>query len=113
MPEIKNLEGLSGQDLQRELQHGGKFVVYQFCISIVIMTFRRSSDIYFIRSTENGVLTGLGFTFLTFMLGWWGIPWGPIYTIQSLYKNLSGGVDVTDEVVAALVQEASAQPQEA
>jgi len=24
-------------------------------------------------------------------LGWWGIPWGPIYTIASLVRNARGG----------------------
>jgi hypothetical protein len=31
-------------------------------------------------------------------MGWWGIPWGPIRSVQSLWTNLKGGVDVTAEV---------------
>jgi hypothetical protein len=34
--------------------------------------------------------------------GWWGIPWGPIYTIQSVYKNSKGGIDITPSVVETL-----------
>jgi hypothetical protein len=41
---------------------------------------------------------------LSAFLGWWGIPWGPIYTIQSLSKNISGGKDVTDQVLASLAK---------
>jgi len=44
----------------------------------------------------------LGFTLLSLVLGWWGIPWGPIYTVQSLWVNAQGGRDVTREVAAAL-----------
>lgn len=28
---------------------------------------------------------------ITWILGWWGIPWGPIYSIQTLFINLLGG----------------------
>jgi len=44
----------------------------------------------------------LKFTILTMLLGWWGIPWGPIYTIGSIFRNLSGGVDVTQEVIESM-----------
>ena len=96
--QIKGIENLSEQEIRDELNNGAKFVVYRYCISIVVMTFRRSSDIYFVRSGEKAIVKGLGYTFLTLILGWWGIPWGPIYTIGSLGTNLSGGKDVTGEV---------------
>jgi hypothetical protein len=35
------------------------------------------------------------------LLGWWGIPWGPIYTIQSFWVNFTGGRDVTREIISA------------
>lgn len=96
---IKNLEGLSTEDINRELSHGAKFVIYQYSISIIVMTFRRSSDIYFVRAGENATIKGLPYTLLSFVLGWWGIPWGPIYTIGSLYTNLSGGKNVTSDIL--------------
>jgi hypothetical protein len=103
---IKNLEGLTTDQMNRELAHGGKFVIFQFTISVIVMTFRRSSDIYFIRAGENGAIKGLPFTLLSLVFGWWGIPWGPIYTIGSLYKNLSGGKDVTQEILSSMVKTA-------
>jgi hypothetical protein len=36
---------------------------------------------------------------LSLIVGWWGIPWDPIYTIGSVYKNLTGGIDVTGDVL--------------
>jgi len=92
--------------LQQEIASGAKFVVYQYCISILIMTFKRSSSIYFIRAEENRIVKGLGFTLLSLLLGWWGIPWGPIYTIQALVVNLQGGKDVTQPVLASLTKKA-------
>lgn len=111
--QIKNIEGLTTADINRELDRGGKFVIYQYAISIIVMTFRRSSDVYFIRGNESGVVKGLSYTILTFLFGWWGIPWGPIHSIGSLYQNLRGGKDVTQEILQsfnhAAVAESSAR----
>jgi len=102
MIQIKNIEGLSVDEINHELNNGAKFVIFQYCISILIMTFKRSSDIYFIKSGESTVKYSIGFSVITFILGWWGIPWGPIYTIGALYRNISGGKDITQEVLASL-----------
>lgn len=99
---IRNIEGLSTDQINRELAQGAKFVIYQYTISIIVLTFRRSSDIYFIRAGESGMVKGLPFTGIAFLLGWWGIPWGPIYTIWSLYNNLKGGKDITQEILSSL-----------
>lgn len=36
-----------------------------------------------------------GCTLVTLIFGWWGIPWGPIWTIRSLRRNLGSGGEVT------------------
>jgi hypothetical protein len=99
MAGIKNLEGMTTDDINRELKNGGKFVVYQYCISIIVMTFKRNSDIYFVKAGHKLFQPSLGFSLLTFVCGWWGIPWGPIYSIGSIYTNLTGGKDVTQEIL--------------
>src|SRR5690349_13996101 len=106
---IKNMEGLTTDQINRELAHGAKFVIYQYAISIVVMTFRRSSDIYFVKAGESGVVKGLPFTLISLVFGWWGIPWGPIYTIGSMVNNLSGGKDITQEVLQSVNNSAPAQ----
>ena len=99
---IKNVDGLTTDQINRELAHGAKFVMFTFTISIIVMTFRRSSDIYFVRAGESGVLKGLKYTFLSLIMGWWGIPWGPIYTIGCLFTNLTGGKDITQDVLSSV-----------
>jgi hypothetical protein len=103
---INGIEGMTVSQVQSEVARGGKFVMYQYCISILIMTFRRSSGIYFIKADENAITPGLGFTLLSLVLGWWGIPWGPIYTIGSIYTNFTGGKDVTQEMMASVARPA-------
>lgn len=99
MAKIKGIDGLTNDQINYELKNGGKFVIYEYCISIVVMSFKRGSEIHFIKAGESGSVKGLNYTLLTILLGWWGIPWGPIYSIGSLYTNLRGGKNVTSEVL--------------
>jgi hypothetical protein len=98
------MDGLSNEALVLELRRGGRFVAFQFAISILVMSYKRSSNVYFVRSGESAVIRGLPFTLLTLCLGWWGIPWGPIFSIESLSINLKGGRDVTAELTRGLGQ---------
>jgi hypothetical protein len=88
--------------LQQELQQGAKFVMYQYCISLFVVTSKRWSKIYFIRHNQSAAVKGLPFTLLTLALGWWGLPWGPMYTLQTLWINLRGGKDITKEIAATM-----------
>ena len=101
---IVGIEGMSSESLNQELQKGGKFVIFEYCISIILMTFKRPSNIYFVKAGEGTAGKSIGFTLTSLLLGWWGIPWGPIHTFGSLFTNLKGGKDVTSEVVASLSQ---------
>ncbi len=103
---IIGIDGMTRQQLAEELKAGAKFVMYQYCVSIVVMTFKRGSDIYFIPAGGKG--KGAGFTAISLLAGWWGIPWGPIYTISSVVKNMQGGIDVTGSVWNQLNQPAPA-----
>lgn len=109
MAKVNGLENMSGAQLSAELQKGGKFVVYEYCISIVVLTFFRSSNVTFVKANENVVAKGLGYTLLTLLFGWWGIPWGPIRTVQALITNFKGGTDVTERVVSAMRNTAQAK----
>lgn len=102
MAAIKNIEGLTVEQIRQEVAAGGKFVVYQYAVSILIMTFKRPSDIYFIRAGQSSFGKGLPFTLITLFFGWWGIPWGPIYSFMALGTNFSGGKNVTASVLAQL-----------
>jgi hypothetical protein len=101
---IIGIEGLTAGELNSELQRGAKFVTYQYCVSLLVVTFKRFSNVYFVRADEGNFGRMAGYTAISLLLGWWGIPWGPIYTIQSLITNFGGGKVVTQQVVNALNQ---------
>jgi hypothetical protein len=98
-PEITRM---TPDQLALEAQRGARFVIYQYCISVVVLTFRRNSPIQFIPAGQSPTAKGMPWTLLSFFLGWWGFPFGLIYTPMVLYKNLNGGIDVTQNVLSAL-----------
>ncbi|HWB63174.1 MAG TPA: hypothetical protein VG603_06690 [Chitinophagales bacterium] len=104
---IKNIDGLTLGEIETEIERGGKFVYYLYTFSILVMTFKRPTDIYFVKGGESATGKGLAYTAFTLVVGWWGIPWGPIYSIQSLVTNLGGGTDVTQAVLNDLRKQAA------
>ena len=87
--------------LQEDLEKGGKFVLFTYTISIIVMTFKRPSKIYYIASDEHAIKHGWPYLLISFLFGWWGIPWGLFYTIESIYNSFVGK-DITQEVLADL-----------
>jgi hypothetical protein len=98
MAKIQGVSGMSADEVAFELNRGAKFVVYRYCISLLVITMLRSTDIYLVPAGQSRAVKGMPWTLLTLVMGWWGIPWGPIRSVQSLWTNLKGGVDVTAEV---------------
>jgi len=99
---IEGVDGLSAADLLAEIRRGGRFVFFESCISFIALTLRRPSGIVFLRSGQSGWLRGLPYTLMNLILGWWGLPWGPIYTLLTVANNLAGGCDVTATVCEEL-----------
>lgn len=99
---IKNIDGLSAEDLQQEAAKGGRFIYYAFTISFIFLTFKRTSGVYLLRKGKNIISKGIPYILLSVLFGWWGIPFGPKYTFESIRTNLQGGKDVTDEVMATV-----------
>ena len=103
---IRGLGGLAGADLERALAAGGRFVFYEYCISLLAVTLRRPSSVYYLPASSWGIARGLPYVFLSLLLGWWGIPWGIVYTPLAVATNLTGGCDVTAQVCSRLRQPA-------
>jgi hypothetical protein len=106
---IYGIDKLTLRQVEQELSDGGCFVFYEYCISLVFVTLRRPTGIYFLRANDTGLLRGIPFVLISLLLGWWGLPWGVIYTPLTIFTNLSGGHDVTTEVWSLLQSSASNQ----
>lgn len=97
---LSELEMQSKRWVADEIKNGGRFVIYPFTISIIIMTFKKNSGVYFLRDGESPLKHGWIWMLISFVLGWWGFPYGPIYTIESL-NDCYYGVNVTTDVLDA------------
>lgn len=86
-------------ELYHDIENGGKFVIYTYVISAILMTFKRPSNtIYYVKSSETPIKFGWNYLLITLFLGWWGIPFGPIYSIGSIITAFTGK-DITEEVL--------------
>jgi hypothetical protein len=93
-------------ELAAELRNGTRLVVYHYTISLLILSSRRPSEVFLMRRGQSRLAKGMRYTLLSLLLGWWGLPWGPIFTVWSVIENLAGGEDVTDKVQESMRQKA-------
>ncbi len=62
---------------------------FMYAVSLLVVTFRNGSGGILCRRCRRTEATK--WTIVSALFGWWGIPWGPIYTIQAIAENLAGG----------------------
>lgn len=93
---------MSADSIENEVYKGGKFIYFVYTISIIFVTFKRTSGVYLFRSGQPISAKSIPYSVLSFVFGWWGIPFGPKYTLQSIRINMKGGKDVTDEVMSTI-----------
>ena len=67
-----------------------EIVRYEAAVSVLYVSSRFSSP-FLLVGRDNTALWQYGMSVLALLIGWWGIPWGPIFTIQALRNNLRGG----------------------
>lgn len=77
-----------------------------YAISLLLVTFRRGAGGVFCSGCRKKV--GLKYSVISAIFGWWGIPWGPLYTLQALGRNSAGGYQ-DDELNADLLQAVASQ----
>lgn len=95
IPKVSGTVPASPQELLDEINRGGRFVRFQYAVSVIVLSMRLSSGIYYIPPGGSRVSRSLPFILLSFLLGPWGFPFGPIFVIWALIVNLSGGEDLT------------------
>jgi hypothetical protein len=110
LPTIYGMDNPTPQTLARAVADGNRLVFFEYCISLVAASLRRPTGIHLVPADRVRLPGGWRYTILSLLLGWWGIPWGLIYTPLVIITNLSGGCDVTEEVCAQLAEANAAEP---
>lgn len=78
---------------------------FRYCYSYIVMTSSRSSGMYLADGLDSDEAKNAKLTcqLITAFSGWWGIPWGIIYSIQFLFSNgVKNGTN--DDTVGDLMQ---------
>lgn len=66
-----------------------RIVVFKAVKSFVLVTIRKPISGIF--CSDCAQKQSLKASAITWLLGWWGVPWGPVYSVQVLLTNMFGG----------------------
>lgn len=93
---------MAPDELNAQLEQGGRLVVFFYAISALVVSFKRSSAVYYIPPGGGTFAKALPYILISLLVGWWGIPFGLVYTPSAIFRDLRGGEDVTRAAVAAI-----------
>jgi hypothetical protein len=96
---VEGIDNMSSDQIVNEINKGAKFKRYKYCQSFIVVTYNKVSPTIFIKSTESSIEKAIPYILQSLFLGWWGIPWGPIYTIGAVFQNIFGGEDLTKDII--------------
>ena len=99
---VNGVGGMTIAEVKAAVAGGAKFVVFPYAESWIVVSFRRATKPTFIRAGTSGAGAKAVPILHSLLFGWWGFPWGPIFTIGTIAQTLRGGTDVTAEVMAGL-----------
>jgi hypothetical protein len=66
-----------------------RVAIFLGVFSFLVVTFKKAHA--YILCAQCRIKYSLLFNLEVLFLGWWGIPWGPAYSIAALYENMKGG----------------------
>lgn len=102
---IKIPDDYTFEDLRREIENGGRFIMFPYTISILAMPLSFFSPAILVKKGESIRKYQWRYNLISSIFGWWGIILGPLATVKSIRSTCKGGVDVTDDVMLNLNQE--------
>lgn len=102
---LAGTEGMTLGDVELDVLKGGRFLRYPWNVSVIVLSFRNSSQLTYVRSDRSAGAGALGWGVFSLCFGWWGFPWGIVYTPLSLWHNTRGGADHTADVLKAYLGE--------
>ena len=91
---VRNREAIArGGAIYRDIEITPSTVLarYQVAVSLLIVTFKFPTRFYVV-GHDSTFWVATACTAVSLLLGWWGLPWGPIYTVQVVARNLRGGI---------------------
>ena len=81
-----------------------RFVIYWWVLGYLVGTRRQAVQGVFCRTCAD--TRALRASLLTWLFGWWALPWAPVWSVAALWRNLRGGERPADINAAVLLQQA-------
>jgi hypothetical protein len=103
--EIEGVDWTTQDELKMQVQAGGRFVVFEYCLSFLYLTRKGRSKVYFIKAGQSYLDKSIGYIVISIFFGWTN----PIILFQVLRTNFRGGKNVTSEILA-LFESSRANP---
>src|SRR4051794_13881621 len=72
-----------------------RLVIFPYVYSVVLFTSKRAAAGIWCHSCRSALRWQYGLISLLF--GWWGFPWGPLYTPGALIRSFAGGQQPREE----------------
>jgi hypothetical protein len=85
----KDVQGFGADFEGQVISNRTELREFHLAISVVAFSFRIPSRYFIAHKTFPAA--AIVYSVVSAFCGWWGIPFGPIYTIQALFCNLLGG----------------------
>ena len=92
---------LAGTGQSGQPASDGRWVVFEYCVSLIAVTLRRPSRPIYLKLGKPAWIRSLPYVCISILFGWWGLPWGVILTPVTIFANLTGGCDITAQVRAS------------
>ena len=82
------------------VMNGRRLVIYPYVFSIVVMTLRRNmAGVHVVETGKWPMGQLMGASLITSLFGWWGLPFGIIWSFINLFHLWNGGRDLTKSVL--------------
>ena len=101
---VRGIESMTLGMLVEQVKNGGRFVVFNWSVGLLVKSVQLRSAVYFVPPGEAAPRNGFWRSLATLLTGWWAIPSGPLDTLGCLRENRSGGRDITALVLRTLVR---------
>lgn len=79
-----------------------KLVQYQFAVSLIAISMSRGTSL---RPEKDKTWLLLSCTLISLFGGWWGIPWGPYYTIRSFIENGKAKEITIQQLILSMIKQ--------
>jgi len=98
-----NIKSLTA--LEEKVNNDASFIVFKYCFSFFIFTYKRLSPAILIDSKADFLQRKKKYNLLNYFFGWWAIPSGPSYTLQYIHLNNKGGINVTEDIMLNITEQ--------